>query len=196
MYLNFNLIKEYNISLNHVLILFAANQNRTNDEAFTLEQFKDDLKNLFDLKILEVIKRKNKLENEYSLIRLSTKGKKILEHITTADITEDDIKLFDWLESVYISLDKEVGNKRKCKNFIAQFRINSGICKNHLAFLCQTFINDEKEIEFSQKLEFLFFKGANLFATKFDIYQSRLFQYYEKRKEFFENKFLIIKNEI
>ena len=91
-------------------------------------------------------------------------------------------------------MNKESGNKRKCKNFIAQFRVNSGICKNHLAFLCQTFINDEKEIEYSQKLEFLFFKGANLFATKFDIYQSRLFQYYEKRKEFFEDAFARINN--
>ena len=121
--------------------------------------------------------------------------KKILENITTAEVTQDDIQLFDWLEGIYKSMDKEAGNKRKCKNFIAQFRVNSGICKNHLAFLCQSFINDDKEVEFSRKLEFLFFKGANLFSTKFDIFQSRLYQYYEKRKDYFDNKFSTIKND-
>lgn len=195
MYINFHLLKELELPLNSVLILFAANQNKTSDQSEVLESFGDNLRHLFDLGLLEMVKAKNKQSNMYTTIRISTKGKKILEDVTTAEITEDDIQLFDWLEGIYKSMNKEAGNKRKCKNFIAQFRANSGICKNHLAFLCQTFINDDKEMEFSLKLEFLFFKGANLFSTKFDIYQSRLFQYYEKRKDYFENKFLTIRND-
>lgn len=195
MYINFHLLKELELPLNSVLILFAANQNKTSDQSKVLESFGDNLRHLFDLGLLEMVKAKNKQSNMYTTIRISTKGKKILEDVTTAEITEDDIQLFDWLEGIYKSMNKEAGNKRKCKNFIAQFRANSGICKNHLAFLCQTFINDDKEMEFSLKLEFLFFKGANLFSTKFDIYQSRLFQYYEKRKDYFENKFLTIRND-
>jgi hypothetical protein len=178
------------------MFLCAVKGNKTEDNSAVIEyHFKGVLSEYKDTNLITFVKPKNKSETEYNTVRLTSLANDWIDNITTADIIEEDMQLFDWLESIYKSLDKEAGNKRKCKNFIAQFRANSGISKNHLAFLCQTFINDDKEIEFSQKLEFLFFKGANLFSTKFDIYQSRLFQYYEKRKDYFEHKFLTIKND-
>jgi hypothetical protein len=195
MHVNFKLLNGRGISPNEFMFLLAAKTNKTEDNSGIIEYyFKDILSKFKETNLITFVKAKNKSENEYNTVRLSSVGNDWIDDITTAGITEDDIKLFTWLENVYKSMDKEAGNKRKCKNFIAQFRANSGICKNHLAFLCQTFINDDKEIEYSQKLEFLFFKGANLFETKFDIYQSRLFQYYEKRKEFFEDAFTRINN--
>lgn len=195
MYINFKLLNSRQLEPLDFMFLLAAKNNKIEDISGIIEyHFKDVLSKFKETNLITFVKPKNKSENEYNTVRLSSVGNDYIDDITTADITEDDIKLFVWLENVYKSMNKESGNKRKCKNFIAQFRVNSGICKNHLAFLCQTFINDEKEIEYSQKLEFLFFKGANLFATKFDIYQSRLFQYYEKRKEFFEDAFARINN--
>jgi hypothetical protein len=195
-YINFKLLNSRGLTPNEFMFLLAAKTNKVEDNSSIIEyHFKDVLSKFKDTNLITFVKSKNKSENDYNTVRLTSLGNEWIDDLTTTDIIEDDIKLFNWLEGVYKSMDKEAGNKRKCRNFIAQFRVNSGICKNHLAFLCQTFINDEKEIEFSQKLEFLFFKGANLFSTKFDIFQSRLFQYYEKRKEFFEEQFNKIKNE-
>jgi len=178
------------------MFLCAVKRNKTEDNSAIIEyQFKEELDEFRATNLIDFIKPKNKSQNDYNTVRLTSLGNDWLEDLTTSEIIEDDIQLFNWLDGVYKSMGKEAGNKKKCKNFIAQFRANSGICRNHLALLCQTFINDEKEIEFSQKLEYLFFKGANLFSTKFDIYQSRLFQYYEKRKEYFDYEFTKIKND-
>lgn len=196
MYVNYQLLNSRQITPHEFMFLLAVKSNKTEDNSSVIEyHFKDVLSKFKGTNYITFVKTKNKAENEYNTVRLTSLGLDCIDDLTTTDVIEDDIQLFNWLDSLYRSMGKEAGNKRKCKNFIAQFRVNSGICKNRLAFLCQTFINDEKEIEFSQKLEFLFFKGANLFSTKFDIYQSRLFQYYEKRKQFFENKFLTIKND-
>ena len=196
MYLNYKLLISRQLTPLDFSFLLAVKANKIEDNSGVIEfYFKDVLEKFRETNIITFVKPKNKAENDYNTVRLTTVGNDWLDDLTTTEIIEDDIKLFNWLEGVYKSMDKEAGNKRKCKNFIAQFRVNSGISRNHLAFLCQTFINDEKEIEFSQKLEFLFFKGANLFSTKFDIYQSRLFQYYEKRKDFFQQEFLKIKND-
>jgi hypothetical protein len=195
MYINFKLLNGRGISPNEFMFLLAVKANKIEDNSGVIEyHFKDVLSKFKETNLITFIKPKNKSENEHNTVRLTSVGNDWIDDITTSSITEDDIKLFNWLENVYKSMNKESGNKRKCKNFISQFRANSGISKNHLAFLCQTFINDDKEIEFSQKLEFLFFKGANLFSTKFDIYQSRLYQYYEKRKDFFEDAFSRINN--
>lgn len=196
MHINFKLLNSRGITPLGFMFLCAVKGNKTEDNSAIIEyQFKEELDEFRATNLIDFIKPKNKSQNDYNTVRLTSLGNEWLEDLTTSEIIEDDIQLFNWLEGVYKSMGKEAGNKRKCKNFIAQFRANSGICRNHLAFLCQTFINDEKEIEFSQKLEYLFFKGANLFSTKFDIYQSRLFQYYEKRKEYFDYEFTKIKND-
>jgi hypothetical protein len=196
-YINTKLLKSRNLSLNEFAVLSLLRQNKfeNNVDILETELNTDVLKKFEDLNLIEQVKRKNKAQNELELIRTTKKANEWLDDIGTADIIEDDTRLFDWLESVYKSMGKETGNKRKCKNYIAQFRVNSGICRNHLVFLCKTFIDDESQMDFSNKLEFLFFKGANLFSVKFDINQSRLFQYYERQKEFFDNEFSKINNE-
>ena len=82
-----------------------------------------------------------------------------------------------------------IGNRKKTKLYIALFRVNSQISKNKLAHLIYTFITDEKEMEYSQKLEYLFFKPSHMYQSKFDIEQSRLYQYYLKHKEVFDKQF-------
>ena len=196
MYINYEIMTSKKLSLHDFGVLNLIKQNRIESlsEEIKFEVLETTIVERFsNLGYIELIKGSSK-DNLYQKIRTTKKGNETLEDIGTPEVNTDDLKLYDWLEKVYLSLGKQVGNKRKCKNFIAQFRVNSGIFRNELAFLCQTFINDEKEIEFSQKLEFLFFKGANLFSVKFDIYQSRLFQYFEKNKNMFEAEFKKIKN--
>lgn len=193
MYINFSLLQGYELNPKDVISLQAIFQNKTEDNEHLLES----ICNLEKFENLGLVKFVNgtKKSSKFKLVRLSDKGSKILEEIQIPEINEDDLNIFSWLEAIYKKEGKEIGNAKKTKSLISQFRVNSGIERNHLAYLCKIFINDEKEMEWSKKLEFLFWKPANLFQTKFDIEQSRLYQYYLKRKEAFDAKFLNIKND-
>lgn len=192
MYINFNLLQSYGLIPEDVVTLQAIFQNKfENNEALLIAIC--DVEKFEKFELVTYIQGSKKASKQ-SLMRLSPKGSKILEEIQIAEVNQDDLDVYGWLEGVYKKSGKEIGNMKKTKSLIAQFRVHSGIERNHLAFLCKTFINDEKEMEWSQKLEFLFWKPANLFQTKFDIEQSRLYQYYLKRKEQFDAKFLTIQN--
>ena len=196
-YINYEIMCAKNLDLFELGLLQLIKQNKTEHLAEVLECYLQDDHEVFKrfeaAGLIEYVKGKPG-DSEFQRMRATKKAVEILEDIETAGIIEEDLQLYSWLENVYKNLGKEVGNKKKCKNFIAQFRAQSGIVRNSLAFLCQTFISDEEQISFSQKLEFLFFRGANLFAVKFDLYQSRLYQYYEKNKEFFDKEFERIEN--
>ena len=193
MYINFNLLQSYGLIPEDVISLQAIFQNKTENNEHLLEL----ICNIEKFEKFELVKyvTGTKKFSKFKLIRLSDKGSKILEEIQIPGTNQDDLDIFEWLESIYKKEGKEIGNAKRAKAWISQFRVNSGIERNHLAYLCRVFIKDEKEMEYSKKLEFLFWKPANLFQVKFDIEQSRLYQYYLKRKEQFDAKFLTIKND-
>lgn len=193
MYVNFNLLSSYKLIPEDVISLQAIFQNKTEDNEHLLESI-CNLKKFENLGLVKFINGTKK-SSKFKLVRLSDKGSKILEEIQIPEINEDDLNIFSWLEAIYKKEGKEIGNAKKTKSLISQFRVNSGIERNHLAYLCKIFISDEKEMEYSQRLEYLFWKPSNLFQTKFDINQSRLYSYYLKRKEQFDEKFLKIKND-
>lgn len=125
----------------------------------------------------------------YEKIRLTKKGVDLLDLIETPDVEEDDIKLLDWLIGIYESEDKMIGNKKRIASGIANFRVNTGIRKNNLALLLRSFINDENTFEFSQKLENVFFNAKNLFQRRFVLDDCKLYEYYLKNKDYFEQNF-------
>lgn len=192
MYINFKLLDSYGLSPQDAVALQAIFQNKFEDNAEIISSV-CDVEKFENLKLISFIKGTKKASKE-SLMRLSPKGSKILEDIQVAGVNQDDLDVYAWLEGVYKKENKEIGNMKKTKVLISQFRVNSGIERNHLAYLCKVFISDEKEMEYSQKLEFLFFRPASVFQVKFDIEQSRLYQYYLKRKEQFDEKFRKIQN--
>lgn len=193
MYINFPLSESYGLIPEDVIILQLIFQNKFEDHGELLEKVCTNLHKYEEQGFVKYINGTKK-DSPFKLIRLSDKGNRILEEIQVAGVTNDDLDLYQWLESVYKKEGKDIGNVKKVKSFISQFRVNSGIERNHLAYLCSTFIKDEKEMEYSKRLEYLFFKPANVFTVKFDIEGSRLYQYYLKRKEFYDAKFLTIKN--
>jgi hypothetical protein len=136
-----------------------------------------------------LVKAKNKSDSIQNRIRLSSKGNDLLEDLQVPQINDDDLQLYEWLERTYQKEGKELGNRKKTKLYIALFRVNSGIDRNKLALLCKAFMNDSSQFEWSKRLEFLFFKPGNVFSVKFDLEQSKLYQYYIKHKEHFDNKF-------
>lgn len=147
----------------------------------TLLTFEDD-------GLITFVKGKAK-ENIFQKARITSKGEDLLSDLETPEILEEDLKLFDWGSSYYKKLGKKVGNAKKCKMYIALFRVNSGIARNKLVKLLQVFLRDEVSQEYSFVLEYVFFKPSNIYSTRFDIHQSRLYQFYLGNKELFDQEF-------
>lgn len=190
MYINFELLKEKDLDIKSVLLLQACSQNRTED----LGEFMSKNWNPLDIQLLhkkgliEFIKGK-KNQSDYSKARATKRGKDVLDDLETPLINADDLKVFDWLEKVYKDSGKEVGNRKKTKMYIALFRVHSQIDRNKLGLLINSFLKDDSQMEYSHRMEYLFFKPSSVFQVKFDIEQSRLYQFYLNNKEVFDNAF-------
>jgi len=189
MYVNFKLASSRGVSIREIGALQMISQNKYEDLSELIEDLGDlTLTNLELAGYLMFVKGK-KTNSKYKLMRVSDKAKSLLNDLEVPELNEDDLSIYTWLENIYKSTGRVVGNTRKTKSLIALFRVHSGIERNCLAILCQGFLNDESQFEWSKKLEYLFFKPPTLFSTKFDINQSRLFQYYEANKEMYDIKF-------
>ena len=191
MYINFVIAKNRGLSPTDVANLQLISQNKTEKlEEIITDNIPLSVLNWYqELEYVTLVRAKNKSDSIQNRIRLSTKGNDLLEDLQVPEINDDDLQLYNWLEKTYQKEGKELGNRKKTKLYIALFRVNSGIDRNKLALLCKTFMNDSSQFEWSKKLEFLFFKPGNVFSVKFDLEQSKLYQYYIKHKEHFDNKF-------
>lgn len=191
MYINFQLAKTKGLTPTDVANLQLISQNKTESlwEIITETVSLQTLDRYQNLGYITLVKAKNKADTIQNRVRLSPKGSELLEDLQVPEVNYEDLMLYDWLEATYKKEDKEIGNRKKTKLYIALFRLHSGIDRNKLALLCKTFMNDSSQFEWSKKLEFLFFKPGNVFSVKFDLEQSKLYQYYLKHKEHFDNKF-------
>jgi hypothetical protein len=191
MYINFEIAKKRGLSPTDVVNLQLISQNKTEKlEEIITDNIPLSVLNWYqELEYVTLVKAKNKSDSIQNRIRLSSKGNDLLEDLQVPQINDDDLQLYEWLERTYQKEGKELGNRKKTKLYIALFRVNSGIDRNKLALLCKAFMNDSSQFEWSKKLEFLFFKPGNVFSVKFDLEQSKLYQYYIKHKEHFDNKF-------
>lgn len=193
LYLNFKVIKELeddgHDALHLLSILSAINQSNY----VYLERYVrwiEDTDFTFKGKpLIKKVKKKNKNQPEIETFRLDTAGKELLKEVVEAEENEDDTKVFNWLSEHYKKIGKEIGNKKKTLNHIKNFRVKSGIEKNNLIKLCYSFVSDQDNMEYSHKLEYLFYKPKTVFETRFDLEESRLYQYYLKHKEHFDKQF-------
>lgn len=188
MYVNFSYAAQKQISPQTIINLQLISQNRFEDLSEILKNNlnTDDLSDLEQKGYITHIRAKNKAQTVYNTVRLSDKGKELLENLQIPEIDESDLIIAEWLKAKYIEADKSIGNFKKTKMYIALFRVNTGIARNNLARLCNAFLEDSENFEWSKKLEFLFFKPSNPYE-KFDIEQSRLYQYYKSKQDYFIN---------
>ena len=188
MYLNMKYLEGNNLSFEDVFVLQLAKQQRSEDCTDYLEGSKKSVKSLEKLGYLTRIKGK-KADPEMSKIRISKEGATVLDNLEIVEVTEDDLTLFDRMKGIYLNKEKVLGNQKKTKMFIALFRVHSGINKNNLAFLMNTFVIDDRNMKFNNCLEYALFKPQNAYATKFDLEESRLYQYYLTHKDHFDKQF-------
>ena len=136
--------------------------------------------------LIKSIKGK-KSDSEDSKLRLSDKGKQLLTSLGEAPVLEEDEKIFSWLKNHYLKLGNDIGNGSKTKRHIRDFRLKSGIEKNNLLRLVLAFLRENEEN--SNKLEYVFYYPKTAFATKFDLEESWLWNFYIKNKDNIEKTF-------
>lgn len=182
--------------MNYVNTKFLNNSGYTWDDVYTLLLIKqgqaEELEKEWTTKLLEkglikLIKAKSKSEPELSRLRLDKKGKEFLDKLSEAEELPEHKKITDWLATIYVNLGKKVGNKAKLTRHIRDFSNSTDIQRNKLVFLCTEFINDPDQMEWSFCLEYIFWKAPNAFATRFSLENSRLWSYYQDRKEYFDS---------
>lgn len=190
MYINIKLLKQKGYNSIDLLFLQLINQNKMEDVSEEIALIYDKVIDYLPIDDLVYTIKGTKKQNVFQKMRLTRKGKELIDNLTTPDIIEEDITIYEWLKNFYIENDKIIGNKRQIKKGIAGFRAESQITKNKLAFLLKIFLSDEDNMKYNNKLENVFFDNKNLYSKKFYIDSCRLYQYYLKNKYFFDNKFL------
>lgn len=195
MYLNLKLMNKYGLTIDDIINLVLIRQQRYEkvDNILSKRLDNDSLSKLEDKKLIMLVRGKTG-DSDIAKLRLSNEGRKILEDINTAEVEENDIKIRDWIADIYKKSDKLIGNKKRIAQGIAQFRVASDISEDCLAFLLKTFVSDEKNFEYSQKLENVFFDASSVFDKAFKLERCRLWEYYERRQEYFDRKFTELLN--
>lgn len=188
MYINLKYLTEKGLHFTDIFLLQLTKQQRTEDCFEFLFGFEEQLASLKKLGYIDSIKGNKKLSATAKL-RITKTGEELLSNLETPEIIEDDLILFEWVKGIYLSRDKKLGNQKKTKLYIALFRAHSGIERNELATLLSAFVADEQNMEFSHVLEYVFFRPANVYTTKFSLNESRLYNYYLTYKEIFDERF-------
>lgn len=191
MYVNFDLMRSRGITYGEYLFLLALKQASATDMEKTVEEIATtfEIEELDKLEpyIKEIKGKKN--QSIYSKLRLSEKGKKLLEDLHTANVEDWHIKLADWIKAAYESDGKKIGNKKRLTRGLAQFAKETGITHRNLALLWVTFFRDEDMMEYSFKAENVIFSSKNIYQRAFNLDECRLWDYYNDRKEEFDEIF-------
>lgn len=185
MYINTNILKHHNLNLQQVTLLQILHQAKTEDVSELLESYNGDLDVLHYKGFLSEVKAKNKQESVYKRLRLSKKGREVLDAIETPEVEEQHLKMRDYLISMYLSHeDKErvVGNKKLIGIYISVLQNHLGLDIYRFYYLCEFFL---AEHIYSKKLENIFMDRNKIRYGEFKnhIEDSPLYQFYEQRKQ-------------
>ncbi len=177
-YINFKILRKYSLTPEHLIQLLAIKQKE-------VDLINTDVLSDFDnLGYTTYVKgKKDALKSE--LVRLSDKGKKLLEDIGTPDVEEEHLKMRDYLIEMYLSHeDKErvVGNKKLIGIYISILQNYLGLDIYRFYYLCEFFLSEHT---FTKKLENIFMDRNKIRYGDFKnhIEDSSLYQFYEQRKK-------------
>lgn len=186
MYLNFPLIASKGLSPDDIIFLAAVKINRTEDNSQYIEKHytEEQISRFKQASLIEEVKPSKKNDTVYKRLRLTKAGADLLEEITTPVVTQGDIELFKYFSSLYLAADEErkIGNKKKCLQYIAEFRQIMGFSLHECFYLFQAFT---EEVVYSKLLERAFIDTKLSPYSKFrdNIEASKIFQYFEDNEE-------------
>lgn len=193
MYINYKLMKSKGLTPVDVMVLQMCKQNTPKDsqEIYLYDQMAGDenvLKSYEEDGLICFIDKVKKDDSLFKRARLSKKGKSLLSLLQAYKVEDEDIIVYDWLKAKYLEVGKEIGSEKKGLELCAWFRKESGIVQNNLVKLCKAFMNDEDRMQYSLVLQYIFWKQDNRFQKDPKLEDSKLWLYYEKHREYFDNE--------
>lgn len=173
-----------------LLVLKQASKKDVSKELQQLTYNNDILKKIESLGYIKYIKG-NKSDTIFNKMRLDKKGTQFLRELDEPDVLEEDIQFSTWLINLYKSKGKAVKSSKKLQRLIAWFRETTGIDKNKLGYLLKCFIAEQEkyDFEYSHDVNNVFWKPSNLFQTKPNLEDSRLYLFYISDKVKFDQTF-------
>ena len=173
-----------------VFILQILHQNKAEDMSENLALLMDDenIQRLYAFNLIEMIKGTNKM-NEFQKLRLTKKGNKFLDDFQSYKTVENDFKLFNTLKEIYIKKNKEIGSEKKTVNLIAWFRLETTMTHREIWFLIKEYVLDDEKMEYSHVLQYVFWKKENNFQTKPKLEDSKLYNFYKEKENYFQSNF-------
>lgn len=188
MAVNINYLMEKGLSYYDftVMQLIAQNTDPKIFEEIVIHMTDESLKRLHALDMLKLVKLKRKKDHDFTRLRLSKKGNTVFKNAQIVDYTEADEKLFEALSDMYGKVDKPVGNDKQVKKLIAWFRVENQYSRKMIFHAVKFFIlkhEEEGKTKYIPTLENLLWKGTNVFAVKWDMANSRLYQYINENKK-------------
>ena len=190
-YFNYRLAESRGLSPRDVQLLQMLKQNKTEDlsEQLQLEMDTENIKRLKAFDLMTMIKGKKK-DTEFQKLRLSKKGNKWLNDLQTADTVDNDFQMFEYAKKVYKQLNKDIGDETNTISLIAWFRCETGMSHKQIFIVLDYFVKDDSQMNYSNVLEYVFWKRPHIHAVKPSLKDSRLWGYYNKHKNMFDTKFL------
>ena len=125
----------------------------------------------------------------YQKLRTTKKGNDVLDDIETPEITEEQVRMRDYLVEMYLShedKDRVIGNKKTIATYITILQHHLGISIYQFYYLCEYFLS---QYPFTKKLENLFWDKNKQRYKEFknNIEDSIIYQFYDQHKEEIEN---------
>lgn len=198
MFINFKVLKNlknYSLDENSLYLLCAINQV---EEQEVIDLYYDDklIKEWLSLGFIKELKKGG--------YRIDKKGRELLKRLSSSvDIEQETHTIVDWLVNVYKGKPGGIiKNKTETKRRCQWFSDNTGLTRNKLALLLQSFMLDTYNPEsgltieqygkenprmvLSNMLDNVFWKPPNNFARNYTLDNSPLYTYLENNYEFVE----------
>ena len=185
MYLNFKLLNSRQLTPLDFSFLLAVKANKIEDNSGVIEYyFKDVLEKFRETNLITFIKAKNKSQNDYNTVRLTTVGNDWLDDLTTPEVTEGDVKMRNYLCEMYLNnedADRVIGNKKLISIYISVLRHHLGLDLHEFYYLCDYFLSIHI---YTRKLENIFMdRNKNRYGSfKSNLEDSPLYQFWERNE--------------
>lgn len=202
--MNLDVFFKSKITAEDFVLLSVIQQNSNGSQRERLLELDSDYSSVSEY--VKFVNRKNKTQTLHDLVRLDKKGNKLLVDLFTYSPDEDTEKIISWMEATYKSMGKFMKNRKESFRRCAWFAKSSGIDKNKLAVLIQTFMQNvynpevhgdnfyeaKKEnphLILNNMIENAFWTPKDIFAKHYNLDDSPLYNFYLENEEHFLKQF-------
>ena len=202
--MNLDVFFKSKITAEEFILLSVIQQNSNGSQRERLLELDSDYSSISEY--VKFVNRKNKTQTLHDLVRLDKKGNKLLVDLFTYSPDEDTEKIVSWMEVTYKAMGKFMKNRKESFRRCAWFTKSSGIDKNKLAVLVQTFMQNvynpevhgdnfyeaKKEnphLILNNMIENAFWTPKDIFAKHYNLDDSPLYNFYLENEEHFLKQF-------